>query len=78
MADPSLKTSKLAYQILGDVQKVSPQPGDVIIIEHQLPMAKGDRMRVQEQFQKMFPKNEVVVMQAGMKFKLVGNGGGNG
>lgn len=78
MADPSLKTSKLAYQILGDVKRVTPQPDDVIIIEHKLPMSTGDRMKVQEQFQKMFPKNQVVVMQAGMELKLVGNGGGNG
>jgi len=78
MPDPALKTSKLAYQILGDVQRVSPQKGDVIIIEHKLPMATGDRMKVQQQFQKLFPNNEVVVMQAGMEFKLVGNGGGNG
>ena len=78
MPDPALKTSKLAYQILGDVQRVSPQKGDVIIIEHKLPMATGDRMKVQQQFQKLFPNNDVVVMQAGMEFKLVGNGGGNG
>ena len=78
MADPALKTSKLAYQILGEVSKVSPQKGDVIVIEHKLPMATGDRMKVQQQFQKLFPNNEVVVMQAGMELKLVGNGGGNG
>jgi len=78
MADPALKTSKLAYQILGDVKKISPQPGDVIVVEHKLPLATGDRMKVQQQFQSLFPKNEVVVMQAGMEMKLVGNGGGNG
>jgi len=78
MPDPALKTSKLAYQILGDIQKVSPQKGDVIVIEHQLPLATGDRLKVQKQFQSLFPSNEVVVMQAGMKMKLVGNGGGNG
>jgi hypothetical protein len=78
MADPALKTSKLAYQILGDVKKVSPQSGDVIVIEHKLPLATGDRMKVQQQFQSLFPKNQVVVMQAGMELKLVGNGGGNG
>jgi hypothetical protein len=78
MADPALKTSKLAYQILGDVKKISPQPGDVIVVEHKLPLATGDRMKVQKQFQSLFPKNEVVVMQAGMEMKLVGNGGGNG
>jgi len=78
MPDPALKTSKLAYEILGDVKKITPQPGDVIVIEHKLPMATGDRMKVQQQFQKLFPKNDVVVMQAGMEFKLVGNGGGNG
>ena len=72
MPDPALKTSKLAYQILGDVQKVSPQPGDVIVIEHHLPLATGDRLKVQQQFQSMFPKNEVVVLQAGMKMKVVG------
>ena len=78
MPDPALKTSKLAYQVIGDIQKVSPQPGDVIVIEHKLPLATGDRMKVQEQFQSLFPKNKVVVMQAGMEMKLVGNGGGNG
>ena len=34
MADPALKTSKLAYQILGEVKKISPKAGDVIVIEH--------------------------------------------
>lgn len=71
MPDPALKTSKLAYQIIGDVTKVSLDSGDVVVIEHHLPMSTGDRMKVQEQFQKMFPKNQVVVMQAGMKFKVV-------
>jgi len=78
MPDPALKTSKLAYQVLGDIKKISPQKGDVIVIEHHLPLATGDRMKVQKQFQSLFPKNEVVVMQAGMKMKLVGNGGGDG
>jgi len=78
MPDPALKTSKLAYQVIGDIKKISPQKGDVIVIEHKLPMATGDRMKVQQQMQKLFPNNEVVVMQAGMEFKLVGNGGGNG
>ena len=78
MPDPALKTSKLAYQVIGDIQKVSPQPGDVIVIEHKLPLATGDRLKVQQQFQSLFPKNNVVVMQAGMEMKLVGNGGGNG
>ena len=78
MPDPALKTSKLAYQILGDVQKISPQKGDVIVIEHRLPLATGDRMKLQKQFQSLFPNNEVVVMQAGMKMKIVGNGGGDG
>jgi hypothetical protein len=78
MADPALKTSKLAYQVIGDVKRVQPQPGDVIVIEHKIPLATGDRMKVQQQFQSLFPKNEVVVMQAGMELKLVGNGGGNG
>jgi hypothetical protein len=50
----------------------------VIVIEHKIPLATGDRMKVQQQFQSLFPKNEVVVMQAGMELKLVGNGGGNG
>ena len=27
MADPALKTSKLAYQVIGDVKRVQPQPG---------------------------------------------------
>ena len=78
MADPALKTSKLAYQILGDVKKVSPKAGDVIGVEHKLPLATGDRMKVQKQFQSLFPNNTVVVMQAGMEMKLVGTGGGQG
>jgi hypothetical protein len=78
MPDPALKTSKLAYQVIGDIQRVSPQPGDVIVIEHKLPLATGDRLKVQQQFQSLFPNNNVVVMQAGMEMKLVGNGGGNG
>ena len=78
MADPALKTSKLAYQVIGDVKRVSPKPGDVIVVKHKLPLATGDRMKVQSQFQSLFPNNEVVVMQAGMEMKLVGNGGGNG
>ena len=53
MADPALKTSKLAYQILGDVKKVSPKAGDVIVVEHKLPLATGDRMKVQKQFQSL-------------------------
>ena len=76
MPDPALKTSKLAYQVIGDIQKVSPQKDDVIVIEHHLPLATGDRLKVQQQFQSLFPNNKVVVMQAGMKMKLVGNGGG--
>lgn len=72
MPDPALKTSKLAYQVLGDIQKVSCKPGDVIVIEHHLPLSTGDRIKVQEQFQKLFPGNQVVVMQAGMKMKVVG------
>jgi hypothetical protein len=78
MADPALKTSKLAYQVIGDIKRVSPQPNDVIIVEHKLPLATGDRMKVQKDIQSLFPNNKVVVMQAGMEFKLVGNGGGNG
>ena len=78
MADPALKTSKLAYQIIGDIKRISPQPNDVIIVEHKLPLATGDRMKVQKDIQSLFPNNKVVVMQAGMEFKLVGNGGGNG
>jgi hypothetical protein len=35
-------------------------------------------MKVQKDIQSLFPNNKVVVMQAGMEFKLVGNGGGNG
>lgn len=77
MPDPALKTSKLAYEVIGDVKRVSPQPGDVIVIEHKLPLATGDRMKVQQQFQSLFPKNQVVVMQAGMEMKIVGNGGGD-
>ena len=46
MADPALKTSKLAYQILGDVKKISPKAGDVIVVEHKIPLATGDRMDV--------------------------------
>jgi hypothetical protein len=78
MADPALKTSKLAYQVIGDIKRISPQPNDVIIVEHKLPLATGDRMKVQKDIQSLFPNNKVVVMQAGMEFKLVGNGGGNG
>ena len=78
MPDVTNKTSKLAYQVIGDVKRVSPQPGDVIAIEHRLPLSTGDRMKVQEQFQSLFPKNKVVLMQAGMELKLVGTGGGNG
>jgi len=77
MPDPALKTSKLAYEVIGDIKRVSPQPGDVIVIEHKLPLATGDRMKVQQQFQSLFPKNQVVVMQAGMEMKIVGNGGGD-
>ena len=54
MADPALKTSKLAYQILGEVKKISPKAGDVIVIEHKLPLATGDRIKVQKQFQSLF------------------------
>lgn len=71
MPDPALKTSKLAYQVIGDIQRISPQPGDVIVIEHKLPLATGDRLKVQQQFQSLFPKNQVVVMQAGMEMKIV-------
>ena len=78
MADPALKTSKLAYQVIGDIKRISPKPDDVIIVEHKLPLATGDRMKVQKDIQSLFPNNKVVVMQAGMEFKLVGNGGGNG
>lgn len=78
MADPALKTSKLAYQVIGDIKRISPQPNDVILVEHKLPLATGDRMKVQKDIQSLFPNNKVVVMQAGMEFKLVGNGGGNG
>jgi len=78
MPDPALKTSKLAYEVIGDVKRISPQKGDVIVIEHRLPLATGDRMKVQAQFQSLFPNNNVVVMQAGMEMKIVGNGGGNG
>lgn len=78
MADPALKTSKLAYQVIGDIKRISPQPNDVIIVEHKLPLATGDRMKVQKDIQSLFPNNKVVVLQAGMEFKLVGNGGGNG
>jgi hypothetical protein len=78
MPDVTNKTSKLAYQILGDIQRVTPEKDDVIIIEHHLPLSTGDRLKVQEQFQSMFPKNQVIVMQAGMKMKLVGTGGGEG
>jgi len=78
MPDPALKTSKLAYEVIGDVKRISPQKGDVIVIEHRLPLATGDRMKVQQQFQSLFPNNNVVVMQAGMEMKIVGNGGGNG
>lgn len=78
MPDVTNKTSKLAYEVIGDVKRVSPQPGDVICIEHRLPLSTGDRMKVQEQFQSLFPKNKVVLMQAGMELKLVGTGGGNG
>jgi len=78
MPDVTNKTSKLAYEVIGDVKRVSPQPGDVIVIEHRLPLSTGDRMKVQEQFQSLFPKNKVVLMQAGMELKLVGTGGGNG
>jgi len=78
MADPALKTSKLAYQVIGDIKRISPQPNDVIVVEHKLPLATGDRMKVQKDIQSLFPNNKVVVMQAGMEFKLVGNGGGNG
>jgi hypothetical protein len=35
-------------------------------------------MKVQKQFQSLFPNNTVVVMQAGMEMKLVGTGGGQG
>ena len=68
MADPALKTSKLAYQILGDVKKVSPKAGDVIVVEHKLPLATGDRMKVQKQFQSLFPNNTVVVMYINSTF----------
>jgi hypothetical protein len=78
MADPALKTSKLAYQVIGDIKRVAPNPDDVIVIEHRLPLATGDRMKVQKDFQSLFPRNKVVVMQAGMEMKLVGTGGGNG
>lgn len=71
MPDPALKTSKLAYEVIGDIQRVSPQPGDVIVIEHKLPLATGDRLKVQQQFQSLFPKNQVVVLQAGMEMKIV-------
>ena len=51
MADPALKTSKLAYQVIGDIKRISPQPDDVIVIEHKLPLATGDRMKVQKDIQ---------------------------
>ena len=63
---------------MGEVKKISPKAGDVIVIEHRLPLATGDRIKVQKQFQSLFPNNEVVVMQAGMEMKLVGTGGGTG
>ena len=69
--DPAIKTSKLAYEVIGEVSKLTPKQGDVIIIEHMLPLATGDRGKVQQQFQSLFPNSKVVVMQAGMKVKVV-------
>jgi len=72
--DPKTGTSRLAYEIIGDVKRVSPNPGDVIVIEHKLPLSPGDRVAVQQQFKKVFPKNDVVVMQAGMEIKIADSG----
>lgn len=65
------KKSGLAYDILGDIKKVSLNPGDVVLIEHHIPMARNDLAVIQKQFELVFPGHKVVVMQAGMKMKVV-------
>jgi aminoglycoside N3'-acetyltransferase len=68
---PEKNTSKLAFEILGDVQKLSLQKGDTLIVHCKVPMSPGDRQRVAETFQKVFKDNEVVVLMPGMSLEVV-------
>lgn len=68
---PEKNTSKLAFEILGDVQKLELKDGDTVVVNCKIPMSPGDRQRVAETFQKVFKNNEVVVLMPGMSLEVV-------
>ena len=68
---PEANTSKLAFEILGDVQKLNLQKNDTLVIHCKVPMSPGDRQRVSETFKKVFPHNECLVLMPGMSLEVV-------
>jgi hypothetical protein len=70
-------TSKLAFEILGDVQKMNLGPTDTLVVNCKIPMSPNDRQRVSETFKKVFPNNPLVELPANhpifnQKFKFNG------
>lgn len=68
---PEANTSKLAFEILGDVQKLNLESNDKLVVNCKIPMSTGDRQRVAETFKKVFPNNEVIVLMPGMSLEVV-------
>ncbi len=68
---PEANTSKLAFEVLGDVQKLNLEPNDRLVVNCKVPMSPGDRQRVAETFKKVFPNNEVIVLMPGMSLEVV-------
>jgi hypothetical protein len=64
-------TSKLAFEILGDVQKMNLGPTDTLVVNCKIPMSPNDRQRVSETFKKVFPNNEVMVLMPGMSLEVI-------
>lgn len=68
---PEKNTSKLSFNILGDVQKLDLKAGDTVIVKCQVPLSPNDRQNVHAQFQKLFPNNQIAVLMPGMSLEVV-------
>ena len=64
-------TSKLAFEILGDVQKLSLKEGDTVVVNCKVPLSPNDRQKVHETFVKAFPNNQIMVMMPGMSLEVI-------
>lgn len=64
----------LEVRYLGDMQKVSLNPGDIVILQCERELSEEDSWRIKEYLSDVFKDNKCVVISGGFKFGVAANG----